>query len=53
MGEPRSIVFFDVDGTLTFFDPENQSDKVTEPALSPSVPEAFKRLQANGHLAVI
>lgn len=49
-----AVLFFDVDGTLTQFDPENMTDKDLG-AIRPSdaVIDAFHRLRAAGHMAFI
>lgn len=49
-----AVLFFDVDGTLTQFDPENMTDKDLN-AVRPSdaVVDAFGRLRAAGHKAFI
>lgn len=53
VNEP-AVLFFDVDGTLTQFDPEKMTDKDLG-AIRPSqgVVDAFHRLRAAGHLAFI
>ena len=49
-----AVLFFDVDGTLTFFDPDDMTDKDFS-AVRPSraVIEAFHRLRDAGHKAFI
>lgn len=49
-----AVLFFDVDGTLTFFDPDDMTDKDFS-AVRPSqtVVEAFHRLRDTGHKAFI
>lgn len=49
-----AVLFFDVDGTLTSFDPDNMTDKDFS-AVRPSraVIEAFHRLHDTGHKAFI
>ena len=49
-----AVLFFDVDGTLTSFDPDNMTDKDFS-AVRPSqtVVEAFHRLRDAGHKAFI
>ena len=49
-----AVLFFDVDGTLTSFDPDNMTDKDFS-AVHPSqaVVEAFHRLRDAGHQAFI
>lgn len=49
-----AVLFFDVDGTLTFFDPDDMTDKDFS-AVRPSraVIEAFHRLRDVGHKAFI
>ena len=49
-----AVLFFDVDGTLTSFDPDNMTDKDFS-AVHPSqtVVEAFHRLRDAGHKAFI
>lgn len=49
-----AVLFFDVDGTLTFFDPGNMTDKDLN-AIHPSaaVADAFHRLRERGHAAFI
>ena len=49
-----AVLFFDVDGTLTSFDPDNMTDKDFS-AVHPSqaVVEAFHRLRDAGHHAFI
>ena len=49
-----AVLFFDVDGTLTSFDPDNLTDKDLN-AIRPSqaVTEAFHRLRDAGHKAFI
>ena len=49
-----AVLFFDVDGTLTFFDPDDMTDKDFS-AVRPSraVIEAFHRLRDTGHKAFI
>ena len=49
-----AVLFFDVDGTLTSFDPDNMTDKDFS-AVRPSqaVIEAFHRLRNAGHQAFI
>lgn len=54
MCQDSAVLFFDVDGTLTFFDPEKMTDKnlgAVRP--SPAVVDAFHRLGAAGHKAFI
>lgn len=53
MNQDPALLFFDVDGTLTFFDPEGQSDKSLEAQVSPAVKQAFATLRANGHYPLI
>lgn len=49
-----AVLFFDVDGTLTSFDPDNMSDKdFSAVRPSPAVIEAFHRLRDTGHKAFI
>lgn len=49
-----AVLFFDVDGTLTFFDPDNMTDKdLGSIRPSDAVVDAFHRLRANGHQAFI
>ena len=49
-----AVLFFDVDGTLTFFDPDNLTDKdLTAIHPSPAVIEAFHSLSEAGHKAFI
>ena len=54
MRQDAAVLFFDVDGTLTQFDPENMTDKDLG-AIRPSaaVVDAFHRLRAVGHMAFI
>ena len=49
-----AVLFFDVDGTLTFFDPEKNTDKELS-AVRPSraVVDAFHQLSACGHNAFV
>ncbi|MFR3925290.1 MAG: HAD hydrolase family protein, partial [Collinsella sp.] len=49
-----AVLFFDVDGTLTSFDPDDMTDKDYS-AVRPSqaVIEAFHRLRDAGHKAFI
>ena len=49
-----AVLFFDVDGTLTSFDPDNMTDKDFS-AVRPSqtVVEAFRALRDAGHKAFI
>ena len=54
MCQDAAVLFFDVDGTLTFFDPEKMTDKdlgAVHP--SPAVVDAFHRLRAEGHKTFI
>ena len=49
-----AVLFFDVDGTLTSFDPDSMSDKdLTAVRPSQAVIEAFHRLRDMGHKAFI
>ena len=49
-----AVLFFDVDGTLTSFDPDDMSDKdFTAVRPSQAVVEAFHRLRDAGHKAFI
>ena len=49
-----AVLFFDVDGTLTSFDPDNMTDKdFSAVRPSPAVIEAFHRLHDTGHKAFI
>ena len=49
-----AVLFFDVDGTLTSFDPDNMTDKdFSAGRPSPAVIEAFHRLHDTGHKAFI
>lgn len=49
-----AVLFFDVDGTLTSFDPDDMTDKdFSAVRPSPAVIEAFHRLHDTGHKAFI
>lgn len=49
-----AVLFFDVDGTLTSFDPDDMTDKdFSAVRLSRAVIEAFRRLRDVGHKAFI
>ena len=50
-----AVLFFDVDGTLTSFDPDNMTDKDFSVRFAPRRPviEAFHRLRNAGHQAFI